>query len=119
VVETVRVWFALRRNQHCGAGDPRRSDAMGDETVKVVVRCRPPNSKETSEGRKNCVIVHSAEGQLAITNPSTEGSAAPDVKTFSFDSVYDPDSTQKQVYEETAFPLVESVLTGYNGTIFA
>ena len=29
------------------------------------------------------------------------------------------ESTQKQIYDETAFPLVESVLNGYNGTIFA
>ena len=29
------------------------------------------------------------------------------------------DSSQKQIYDETAFPLVESVLNGYNGTIFA
>jgi len=29
------------------------------------------------------------------------------------------DSTQKQVYDETGFPLVESVINGYNGTIFA
>jgi kinesin family protein 3/17 len=28
-------------------------------------------------------------------------------------------STQQIIYDETAFPLVESVLEGYNGTIFA
>lgn len=40
-------------------------------------------------------------------------------KAFTFDGVYSPDSSQRQVYDETAFPLVESVLEGYNGTIFA
>jgi len=33
--------------------------------------------------------------------------------------VYDVDSTQRQVYDEGAFSLVESVMCGYNGTIFA
>lgn len=88
--------------------------SSASETVKVAVRCRPPNSKEEREGRKNCVDVNSSLGQIAIRNP-----ADGDVKTFTFDSVYDPASTQKAVYEETAFPLVENVLAGYNGTIFA
>ena len=33
--------------------------------------------------------------------------------------VYDTDSLQHSVYNECAFPLVESVIKGYNGTIFA
>ena len=41
------------------------------------------------------------------------------VKNFTFDSVYDDGSTQREVYDETAFPLVESVIEGCNGTIFA
>lgn len=40
-------------------------------------------------------------------------------KRFTFDAVYGVDSQQDQIYNETAFPLVESVLEGYNGTIFA
>jgi len=38
---------------------------------------------------------------------------------FTYDAVYDKDSSQRQVYDEGAFPLVESVMSGYNGTIFA
>lgn len=45
-------------------------------------------------------------------------SAAEEPKTFTFDNVYDDDSVQKDVYDETAFPLVKSVMEGYNGTIF-
>lgn len=40
-------------------------------------------------------------------------------KTFTFDNVFDGTSTQGQVYEETARPIVDSVLEGYNGTVFA
>lgn len=50
--------------------------------------------------------------QLAPINNETE-------KNFTFDAVYGGESTQRQVYDETAFPLVESVIQGYNGTIFA
>ncbi|KAJ3324199.1 Kinesin-like protein kif3a [Blyttiomyces sp. JEL0837] len=40
-------------------------------------------------------------------------------KTFTFDSVFDWNSRQIDVYNTTARPIVESVLNGYNGTIFA
>ena len=39
--------------------------------------------------------------------------------SFTYDAVYDKDSNQRGVYDEGAFPLVESVMQGYNGTIFA
>ena len=40
-------------------------------------------------------------------------------KTFTFDNVFDRNSTQTAVYNETAKPIVDSVLEGYNGTVFA
>lgn len=40
-------------------------------------------------------------------------------RAFTYDAVYDKSSTQREVYDEGAFPLVESVMSGYNGTIFA
>ena len=40
-------------------------------------------------------------------------------KMFTFDSVYDQASIQEEIYLETSFPIVENVLEGYNGTIFA
>ena len=36
-------------------------------------------------------------------------------RNFTFDYVYGIESTQKQVYDESAYGLVESVLEGYNG----
>ena len=41
------------------------------------------------------------------------------VHTYTFDHVYDQNSTQKKVYESTARTVVESALYGYNATIFA
>lgn len=91
---------------------------MGDEAVKVVVRCRPMNSKETAEGRKPVVDVNSSANMVTIINPDANAISA-DPKSFTFDAVYDSESTQRAVYDETAYPLVDSVLSGYNGTIFA
>ena len=40
-------------------------------------------------------------------------------KTFTFDDLVDPKSDQEEVYKTLAQPVVQSVLNGYNGTIFA
>jgi kinesin family member 3B len=40
-------------------------------------------------------------------------------KIFTFDSVYDWNSEQENVFNESAWPIIDNVLQGYNGTIFA
>jgi len=84
--------------------------------VKVVVRCRPLFGKEVVEKRGTIVKVDVASGQVAITNPDREKDPP---KMFTFDLTYDENTIQKNFYDESAFPLVESVMEGFNGTIFA
>lgn len=60
---------------------------------------------------------HSDRGMISVRNPKADDREPP--KTFSFDAVFGPDSLQKTVYDVCASSLVESVLNGYNGTIFA
>lgn len=40
-------------------------------------------------------------------------------KNFAYDSIFGLNAAQVSIYEQTAFNLVESVVEGYNGTIFA
>ena len=82
----------------------------------MVVRCRPLFGKELVEGRESIVDADYDHNQCNITNP-----AKPDVKpkSFTFDAVYDENTLQQLFYEESAHPLVESVMEGFNGTIFA
>lgn len=40
-------------------------------------------------------------------------------QTFGFDRVFDETTTQGDVYEATTKPLLDSVLDGYNATVFA
>ncbi|CAG9323806.1 unnamed protein product [Blepharisma stoltei] len=84
------------------------------EAVKVVVRVRPLNQAEKNRGNYSILQIDREFNQCIITNPKTQ---LP--KTFAYDSVYDEQSAQQLLYDETAYPLVESVLQGYNGTIFA
>lgn len=40
-------------------------------------------------------------------------------QTFAFDKVFDENTTQGEVYEATSKGLLDSVLDGYNATVFA
>ncbi|XP_003920653.1 kinesin-like protein KIF3A isoform X4 [Saimiri boliviensis] len=86
------------------------------DNVKVVVRCRPLNEREKSMCYKQAVSVDEMRG--TITVHKTDISNEPP-KTFTFDTVFGPESKQLDVYNLTARPIIDSVLEGYNGTIFA
>ncbi|XP_013912763.1 PREDICTED: kinesin-like protein KIF3C [Thamnophis sirtalis] len=87
------------------------------ETLKVVVRCRPMNRKEEATGYERIMDMDVKLGQVTIRNPkASPGELA---KTFTFDAVYDATSKQADLYDETVRPLIDSVLQGFNGTIFA
>lgn len=89
---------------------------MAAECVKVIVRCRPMNEREYSL-KCECVLeMIAARAQCAISNPHDK-KAPP--KHFTFDGAYFTESTTENIYNEIAYPLVEGVTEGYNGTIFA
>ncbi|CAM9210234.1 unnamed protein product [Lampetra planeri] len=85
------------------------------DNVKVVVRCRPLNQKEKMMGHKQAVIVDEIRGTITVSKLETSHEPP---KTFTFDTVFGPDSKQLDVYNLTARPIVDSVLEGYNGFWF-
>ncbi|XP_031178213.2 kinesin-like protein KIF3C isoform X2 [Sander lucioperca] len=94
------------------------SKTKSSESVKVVVRCRPLNRKEESNGPAGGIVQMDLRlGQVILRNP--RASASEPQKTFTFDAVYDANSKQRDLYDESVRPLIDSVLAGFNGTIFA
>jgi kinesin family protein 3/17 len=93
--------------------------ASKTETVKVVVRCRPPNKKEREANHKLVVNVDETTGKISVENPHPEKSNLPASRDFTFDATFGMYCKQESIFEETALPIIESVLEGYNGTIFA
>ena len=87
--------------------------AAKSECVKVAVRVRPINKREKEENSKICVSVDKENCSVSVTSEKH------DTKTFQFDYVYPMDSTQREVYDQVAFPIVDSIFQGYNGTVFA
>ena len=83
--------------------------------IQVVVRCRPLFGKEIREARNQIVDCDVRRGEVRIDNPKTPGDPP---KQFTFDGVYDHTSTQKEIFEGCALPIVRATIEGYNGTIF-
>ena len=80
-----------------------------------MVRCRPLFGKEIREARNQIVDCDVRRGEVRIDNPKTPGDPP---KQFTFDGVYDHTSTQKEIFEGCALPIVRAAIEGYNGTIF-
>lgn len=93
------------------------SDFGEIENVRVVLRVRPISESEITSGYREIVHVDRVSNTVSVTNPKSTSEEPP--KVFTFDAVFGTDSTQVDVYNETARPIIEKVLAGYNGTIFA
>ncbi|GAB6032934.1 Kinesin-like protein kif3a [Chamberlinius hualienensis] len=95
---------------------PQPEPNSSSENVRVVVRCRPLNQKEIENGFKSIVKVDPLQNNVSVGPCVGDESVS---RTFTYDVVFGPDSKQLDVYNEAARPIVENVLEGYNGTIFA
>lgn len=60
---------------------------------------------------------HSDRGLITVRNPRSDDREPP--KDFTFDAVFGSNALQRDIYTICASGVVESVLNGYNGTIFA
>jgi len=87
------------------------------DNVRVVVRCRPLNQKEKDMNTPMAVKCDEARGTVSIK--AADGRSSEPPKVFTYDRVFGPDSKQPDVYNDAARSIVESVIEGYNGTIFA
>ena len=107
---TVAVGRARRGARACDTSMSKK-----EETVRVCVRCRPLNSKEKADGRDRIVNIDTKAGSITL---AAAGSSEPP-KNFTFDNTYDESNSQEYIYQQTAARIVDSVLEGFNGTVFA
>ncbi|XP_017100590.2 kinesin-like protein KIF3A [Drosophila bipectinata] len=87
------------------------------ENVRVVVRCRPMDKNELSAGALGALSVDKINRAITVMKPNATANEPP--KTYYFDNVFDGGSNQLDLYVDTARPIVDKVLEGYNGTILA
>ncbi|CAH1126341.1 unnamed protein product [Ceutorhynchus assimilis] len=94
------------------------TDKLSNESVQVIVRCRPLSLKEIQQECRNVIHIYSTRGVIEVQNPKAKSENERN-KMFTYDAVYGDCSTQQAIYDETIRPLVASVLDGYNGCVFA
>lgn len=87
------------------------------ENVRVVVRVRPMDKNELDSGSQNVIKVDKCNRCVTVYKPNANSSEPP--KVYFFDNVFGEESTQIDLYVDTARPIVDKVLEGYNGTILA
>ncbi|KKA30070.1 hypothetical protein TD95_005031 [Thielaviopsis punctulata] len=102
---------------------------MAGGNIKVVVRCRPFNSREIDRGAK--CIIEMKGNQTVITPPEgnpTNSKGAKDTgpKAFAFDKSYwsfnrddDNYAGQSNLFDDLGQPLLDNAFQGYNNCIFA
>lgn len=107
------------------------------DNVRVFIRIRPPLEREIdtndysipfrsivipSKSMKECNLVEYVGSQLDEREVQREWIESPHYfhfHKFTFDHVFDIDSSQELVYDIVGKPAVNSTLEGYNTTIFA
>ncbi|XP_072282251.1 kinesin-like protein KIF18B [Pyxicephalus adspersus] len=105
--------------------------ASEEGNVSVVVRVRPPNTREQEGNQYPAVQV--VDHNILVFDPdepetsnvfsglrSHEGTRrkGKDLK-FIFDRVFGEQSRQQEVFEHTTKPIIDGVLNGYNCSVFA
>lgn len=59
------------------------------------------------------IVTVGSDNKQIILKKSADDKEPP--KTFTYDFAFGSETSQRSIYEQSAFPLVESVLDGYNG----
>ena len=105
-----------------------------DDNLKVYIRVRPPlmNEKDSSLPFRSVASVSDDKTTISLIEylgfEFEEASKQKEIidnpnlflpHPYTFDHIFDMDSTQKDVYQIAAVPAVESLISGYNSTIFA
>lgn len=93
-----------------------------EKKMVVAVRIRPLSKREVDAGCKNtCTVIN--DNVVAIRRDTRDGgflkSQAASVNEYAFDSAFDHNSTQQDVYQATAKPFIPNLLKGLHVTVFA
>ena len=85
--------------------------------IRVFARVRPPLPIE--EDKMLCGWSFPDEASLEMLSNELSSGAKKQIRhDFSFDQVFDPNTTQEEIFEMVS-PLIQSAMDGYNICIFA
>ncbi|KAF0693860.1 Aste57867_15202 [Aphanomyces stellatus] len=82
----------------------------GDK-VQIYVRLRP-----TTEDTGTFQILSDT---CLVANPPRTSRVTESVSSFHFSQVFKPETNQRELFEQTAYPIIQEALEGKNGLVFA
>ncbi|CAL6015319.1 Kinesin-like_protein [Hexamita inflata] len=96
---------------------------MSTENIKVIVRCRPLNKRETSFNAQNIITVNSNAAQIIVNSPNKTQTQNDNPEEhiqqiFTFDKVFGTQSMNIDLFNQSFKPVVQAVTQGYNACIF-
>ncbi|EAU88724.2 kinesin [Coprinopsis cinerea okayama7 len=111
---------------------PSSSSSAGATSVQVALRIRPPTNQDSTSipvrfqrsviqaTSSTSVTIEPPSSALASAGaPSASASGAAKKQQFTFDQVHGPPTTQYEMFETTAKPLITRFTEGFNCTILA
>jgi len=81
-------------------------------SIKVFTRLRPLNKLEKEQGGECCVQYTDKSIKVKVAGVETP-------YDFGFDGIFGPECSQKDMFDQVAKPVIDGLIEGYNGTIFA
>eukprot|EP01006_Ploeotia_vitrea_P034415 TRINITY_DN65751_c1_g2_i1.p1 TRINITY_DN65751_c1_g2~~TRINITY_DN65751_c1_g2_i1.p1 ORF type:complete len:957 (-),score=493.92 TRINITY_DN65751_c1_g2_i1:499-3369(-) len=115
VTEAVKKRKAKRKS-----GRKRKGGDKGEaHSIKVMARFRPEVEQESSMMQGNDMRVVYGEDEQTMKIMKNVNSKKPVERTYTFDRVFNPESTQDKVFDHLAKESVLDVFQGMNGTILA
>lgn len=96
-------------------------DAIPPAKIRVVVRKRPLNAKESEREDEDVINVFMNEASLVVNEPKVKVDLTKYTErhVFSFDATLDENVSNDQVYRSTVKPLVSTIFRGGKATCFA
>ena len=91
---------------------------QSEDHIRVVARFRPINAKEKHEEKMQNLSSEPIELYNESKSVNVPRNGKPALQ-FTLDRIIWSDSTQQQAFEVLAKPLIDQVMKGFNGTIFA
>eukprot|EP01064_Diplonema_japonicum_P011909 TRINITY_DN1936_c5_g1_i1.p1 TRINITY_DN1936_c5_g1~~TRINITY_DN1936_c5_g1_i1.p1 ORF type:complete len:888 (+),score=280.09 TRINITY_DN1936_c5_g1_i1:57-2720(+) len=92
---------------------PGKKKKSGADSVQVAIRVRPHTFTDGGDNR-DCLSIDDKYGEVCAKDP--DGKRAE--KTYAFDTVFPTTAEQKDVFDAIGAPMVDTVLDGYNTTLF-
>jgi len=94
------------------------SSSAINSTIQVYARLRPSPKLAKSQ-----ITLDPTSSRIEFRVPKESASGyinnKKEIYEFKFNQLFDTNTKQEEIFEQIAKPVVDSVLEGYNGTIFA